>query len=89
MVLGSTSPLKPPVDSRYTFHPSQSQNTAHSSDSRNIAASVIGFLKGKSAIAIAKQFGARGDTVSTVGFEVEQVKAYSRDPNDPDDQGRC
>src|SRR5262245_26841607 len=51
-------------------------------------AQVIGFLKGKSAIAIARQFGgkernftgehfwARGYAVSTVGFKVEQIRAY-------------
>jgi putative transposase len=49
-------------------------------------ASVSGYLKGKSAIAIARQFAgrdrpcagehfwARGDAVSTVGFELEQVR---------------
>jgi putative transposase len=51
-------------------------------------ASVSGFLKGKSAIAIArlcgkernfKHFWARGDAVSTVGFELEQIRAYIRD----------
>ena len=54
-------------------------------------ASVIGFIKGKSAIAIARQFGARdrnysgehcwarGYAVSTVGFELEQIRAYIRD----------
>ena len=52
-------------------------------------ASVIGFLKGKSAIAIARlcgkernlsgeQFWARGYAVSTVGFELEQVRQYIR-----------
>ena len=50
-------------------------------------ASVIGFLKGKSAIAIARMCGkerdfsgehfwARGYAVSTVGFELEQVRKY-------------
>ena len=51
-------------------------------------AQVIGYLKGKSAIAVARQFGgrkqnfsgeslwARGYAVSTVGFELEKVKAY-------------
>ena len=51
---------------------------------------VVGYLKGKSAIAVARQFSgrqrnftgeqfwARGYAVSTVGFEEEQVKAYSR-----------
>ena len=51
-------------------------------------ASVIGCLKGKSALAIARQFGGqvrnltgehfwtRGCVVSTVGFELEAVKKY-------------
>ena len=51
-------------------------------------AEVIGYIKGKSAIAVARQFGgrqrnfngerlwARGYAVSTVGFNTEQVKAY-------------
>ena len=63
-------------------------------------ASVIGFIKGKSALAIARRFGgkernftgenfwARGYAVSTVGFELEQVKAYIRDQNDNDEAGR-
>ena len=54
-------------------------------------APVIGFLKGKSAIAIARQvcgrernftgehFWARGYAVSTVGFELEQVRQYIRE----------
>jgi putative transposase len=65
-------------------------------------AQVIGFLKGKSAIAIARQFGgkernftgehfwARGYAVSTVGFELEQIRAYIRkqDDEDPDAGGK-
>ena len=63
-------------------------------------ASIIGFLKGKSAITIARQFGgrernltgehfwARGYAVSTVGFELEQVRAYIREQEQADDQGR-
>ena len=53
-------------------------------------ASVIGFLKGKSAIAIARMCGkernfsgehfwARGYAVSTLGFELEQVRKYIRE----------
>ena len=53
-------------------------------------ASVIGFLKGKSAIAIARlsgkernfsgeHFWAGGYAVSTVGFELEQVRTYIRE----------
>ena len=50
--------------------------------------SVIGFMKGKSAIAIARKFSgkernftgehfwARGYAVSTVGFETEQIRSY-------------
>ena len=53
-------------------------------------AEVIGYLKGKSAIAVARQFGgrkrnfngeqlwARGYAVSTVGFEEEQIRHYIR-----------
>ncbi len=49
---------------------------------------VIGYLKGKSAIAVARQYGGkkknfngesfwpRGYAVSTVGFELEKVKEY-------------
>jgi putative transposase len=63
-------------------------------------ASVIGFLKGKSAIASARQcsghernfsgehFGARGYAVSTVGFELEQVRASIREQETTDEQGR-
>ena len=53
-------------------------------------AEVIGYIKGKSAIAVARQFGgrkrnfngeqfwARGYAVSTVGFEEELIKKYIR-----------
>ena len=56
--------------------------------------SVVGFLKGKSAIAIARKFQgkqrnftgshfwARGYAVSTVGFEEAQVKKYIRTQED-------
>jgi putative transposase len=58
--------------------------------SRYPVASVIGFLKGKSAIAVARQvcgkernstgehLWARGYAVSTVGFELEQFHQYIR-----------
>ena len=51
---------------------------------------VVGYLKGKSAIAVARQFGgrqknfsgerfwARGYAVSTVGFELDKVRDYIR-----------
>ncbi|MCU0568376.1 MAG: IS200/IS605 family transposase [Oculatellaceae cyanobacterium Prado106] len=60
--------------------------------------SVIGFLKGKSAIAIARQFRgkqrnfsgenfwARGYAVSSVGFELEAIKRYIRE-QDAAEQG--
>ena len=63
-------------------------------------ASIVGFLKGKSAITIARQFAgkernftgehfwARGYAVSTVGFNLEQVKAYIRTQEADDEQGR-
>ena len=53
-------------------------------------AEVIGYIKGKSAIALARQFGgrkrnfngekfwARGYAVSPVGFEEEQTREYIR-----------
>src|SRR5215471_18870186 len=58
-------------------------------------ASVIGFLKGKSAIAMARlcgkeqnftgeHFWARGYAVSTVGFELEQVRKYIREQETAD-----
>jgi len=66
---------------------------------KHAVAQVIGFLKGKSAIAIARQFGgkernftgeqfwARGYAVSTVGFELAQVRAYIRAQEDDDPDG--
>src|SRR5262245_21293786 len=66
---------------------------------KHAVASVIGFIKGKSAIAIARQFGgkernftgehfwARGYAVSTVGLDLEQVRAIMRDTADADTGG--
>ena len=60
---------------------------------------VVGYLKGKAAIAIAREFGgkkrnfngekfwARGYAVSTVGFELEQVKKYIVEQEQLDSQG--
>ncbi len=62
-------------------------------------AQVKGFLQGKSAIAIARQFAgkernftgehfwARGYAVSTVGFELEQVRAYLRAQEEAETDG--
>ena len=62
-------------------------------------ASVIGFLKGKSAIAIARMFQgkernyngahcwARGYAVSTVGFDEEIIKKYIREQEENDESG--
>ena len=61
--------------------------------------SIIGFLKGKSAIAIARyqgkqknfvgeNFWARGYAVSTVGYELESVRKYIREQEDADEFGR-
>ena len=59
-------------------------------------ASVVGFIKGKSTIAILRSFcnkernvagehfWARGYCVSTVGFELEQIRKYIRDQKDAD-----
>jgi putative transposase len=62
-------------------------------------ASIIGYLKGKSAIAIARlngkhrnfsgeSFWARGYAVSTVGFELEEVRSYIRDQDVKDRSGQ-
>jgi putative transposase len=61
--------------------------------------SIIGFLKGKSAMAIARfhgrtrnfvgeNFWARGYAVSTVGFELDTVRKYIREQEDSDEFGR-
>ena len=66
---------------------------------KHAVASVIGFIKGKSAIAIARMqgkernfagehFWARGYAVSTVGFSEEEVRRYIRNQNDSDESGR-
>ena len=62
-------------------------------------ASVVGFLKGKSAIAVARlggkernftgeHLGARGYAVSTVGFNIDQVRRYIREPEEADGAGQ-
>jgi len=67
---------------------------------KHAVASVIGFLKGKSALAIARRsqekdrnfvgehFWARGYAVSTVGFELESVQKYIREQEKADKEGR-
>lgn len=61
--------------------------------------SIIGYIKGKSAIAIARKFGgktrnfsgekfwARGYAVSTVGFDVDQIKKYIINQQQLDSKG--
>ncbi len=62
---------------------------------KHLVASIIGFLKGKSAIAVARLRGkernftgehlwARGYAVSTVGFELEEVRRYIREQEEAD-----
>ncbi len=65
---------------------------------KHAVSSVIGYIKGKSAIAVARhfsgrkrnfngeQFWARGYAVSTVGFEEDQVRKYIRDQEDLDNR---
>jgi putative transposase len=60
---------------------------------------VIGYIKGKSAIAVARQYGgrkqnfsgerfwARGYAVSTVGFEESQIRSYIRNQQQLDGKG--
>jgi putative transposase len=65
---------------------------------KHSVASVIGFLKGKGAMAVARLGGreqnftgehlwARGYAVSTVGFELEQIRRYIREQEDADGPG--
>ena len=67
---------------------------------KHAVSSVIGFMKGKSALAITRKFGvkqrnfngenfwARGYAVSTVGFEEEAVRRYIREQEGNDQSGR-
>ncbi len=67
---------------------------------KHAVASMIGFLKGKGALAIARRvqekdrnftgehFWARGYAVSTVGFELESVKKYIREQEKAEKEGR-
>ncbi len=66
---------------------------------KHAVASVIGFLKGKSAIAIARlqgkernfageHFWARGYAVSTVGFNEEEIRRYIHNQEGSDGSGR-
>ena len=62
-------------------------------------AEVVGYIQGKSAIAVARQFGnkkrnfngeqfwARGYAVSTVGFEEAQIKTYIKNQEQLDGRG--
>jgi len=62
-------------------------------------AEVVGYIKGKSAIAVARQFGnkqknfngerfwARGYAVSTVGFEETQIQVYIKHQEQLDGRG--
>lgn len=65
---------------------------------KQAVSSIIGFIKGKSAIAIARMqgrqrnftgvhFWARGYAVSTVGFEEEQVRRYIKEQEENDEKG--
>src|SRR3990167_3835651 len=67
---------------------------------KHAVASIVGYIKGKSAIMIARRFlqkdrnfvgehfCARGYAVSTVGFELEVVKKYIREQEANDESGR-
>ena len=67
---------------------------------KHAVSSVVGFIKGKSALEIARKFGGkqrnfngenfwvRGYAVSTVGFEEEVVRRYIREQEGNDQSGR-
>lgn len=63
---------------------------------KHAVSSIVGFIKGKSAIAVARlggkernltgeHFWAKGYCVSTAGFELEQIKKYIREQEAKDD----
>lgn len=66
---------------------------------KHAVAQVIGYIKGKSAIAVARQFSgkqrnfnrekfwARGYSISTVGFNEKQIKEYVRHQKQLDTKG--
>jgi putative transposase len=66
---------------------------------KHSVAHVVGYIKGKSAIAVARQFGgrqrnfngeklwARGYAVSTVGYEEAKIRQYVRDQEQLDAAG--
>ena len=65
---------------------------------KHAVASIIGFIKGKSAIAVARMqgkqrnftgahFWARGYAVSTVGFEEKEVRRYIKEQETNDEKG--
>ena len=63
------------------------------------ASEIVGYIKGKSAIAVARQFSgrkrnfngerfwARGYAISTVGFEENQIKKYIKNQEQLDGDG--
>ena len=67
---------------------------------KHAVSSILGFLKGKSAIAIARtfqgkeknytgaHFWARGYAVSTIGFDEEIIKKYIQDQGDGENEGK-
>jgi putative transposase len=67
---------------------------------KHAVSSIVGFIKGKSAIEIARRFSgkqrnfrgehfwARGYWVSTVGLNEDEVRAYIRNQEAEDEQGR-
>jgi len=65
---------------------------------KHMVASIVGYLKGKSAIAVARlcgkeknftgeHFWAKGCAVSTIGFELEQIRKYIHEQRDHEDEG--
>jgi len=66
---------------------------------KHAVSQIVGYIKGKSAIAVARQFNgrkqnfngeqfwARGYAVSTVGFEEDQIRKYIRNQEQLDSKG--
>lgn len=77
----------------------RSRPYVHRDSAKAFGGVVIGFIKDKSAIAIARlpgkernfsgeNFWARANTISTVGFNEDHINIYIRDQEDSDGSGR-
>ena len=91
-------PREPPLAAGYNFNLIWSYRSSSCIPPKYAVSNVVGYIKGKSAITIARQFGgrernftgevfwARGYFVSTVGLDEEMVRAYIRNQEKEDER---